>query len=190
MCLQKLMNIHHCVFKILEKKKKKCHGWTHGRSDNVKTVYPTTKFAGVWKENLPICHFKWITCMPGLFEQTFVPPSQRSSKTVFDDMSWKRLIQTLYCFCSSVRKDITSVSKHTSSCKNRVKREGCDKYTLKRTQSIPLIASLINCRLHIKKISLVLKTGNDFEYYLVLVNRYGQKFVLSFTVIIICIIYI
>ena len=42
MCLQKLMNIHHCVFKILGKKSK-CRGQTLGRTDNVKIVYPTTK---------------------------------------------------------------------------------------------------------------------------------------------------
>ena len=32
MCLQKLMNIHHCIFKVLGKKTK-CHGRTHGRTD-------------------------------------------------------------------------------------------------------------------------------------------------------------
>ena len=46
MCLQKSMNIHHCVFKILGKKQRR--GWMDRRTDNVKTVYPTQiKFAGV-----------------------------------------------------------------------------------------------------------------------------------------------
>ena len=45
MCLQKLMNIYHYVFKILGKKQRR--GGTDGRTDNVKTVYPSqTKFAG------------------------------------------------------------------------------------------------------------------------------------------------
>ena len=32
------MNIHHCVFKILEKKTTKCHGRTDIPTDNLKTV--------------------------------------------------------------------------------------------------------------------------------------------------------
>ena len=40
MWLQKFMNIHHCIFKILGKKL--CRGRTHGLTDNVKTVYLTT----------------------------------------------------------------------------------------------------------------------------------------------------
>ena len=46
MCLQKLMNIHHCVFNILENNQSVTDGRTEsrkdGRTDNVKTVYPTT----------------------------------------------------------------------------------------------------------------------------------------------------
>ena len=36
------MNIHHWVFKILGKKQSVTDGHTDGRTDNMKTVYPTT----------------------------------------------------------------------------------------------------------------------------------------------------
>ena len=46
MCLQSLMNFHHCLFKILKKNQNVTDGHTHkdrrtdGGTDNVKTVYP------------------------------------------------------------------------------------------------------------------------------------------------------
>ena len=44
MCLQTLVNIHHCVFKILEKHQFESvtDGHTDRRTDNEKTVYHTT----------------------------------------------------------------------------------------------------------------------------------------------------
>ena len=50
MSLQKLMNIDHCVFKIIEKKVSRADGHTDGRTDgrtdNVKILYTTTKKIG------------------------------------------------------------------------------------------------------------------------------------------------
>ena len=40
MCLQNLMNFHHCLFRILKKNQKVTDGWKDGQMDNVKTVYP------------------------------------------------------------------------------------------------------------------------------------------------------
>ena len=64
MCLQKLMNNHHCVFKILGKKqcRGRTHGWTDTRTD-VKTVYPPqTKFAGGYnKKAYDKCRLKFGT---------------------------------------------------------------------------------------------------------------------------------
>ena len=42
MCLQNLMNFHHCLFKILKKNQNVTDRWKDGRTDNVKTVYPPT----------------------------------------------------------------------------------------------------------------------------------------------------
>ena len=42
MCLQNLMNFHHCLFKILKKNQNVTDGQKDGRADNAKTVYPPT----------------------------------------------------------------------------------------------------------------------------------------------------
>ena len=36
MCLQNLMNFHHCLFKILKKNQNITDGWTHGHTDGKK----------------------------------------------------------------------------------------------------------------------------------------------------------
>ena len=41
MCLSDFMKFQHCLFKIL-KNQNVADGQTNGRTDNVKTVYPTT----------------------------------------------------------------------------------------------------------------------------------------------------